>query len=51
MEGILPIKVNLTIPKDIPAGVPVPLNVEVQNPSDQNLKGLMLHQLEQAPCI
>ncbi len=45
-EGVLPIKVVLDEPKEIPAGVAVPINVEVRNQSNINLKGLMLHQLD-----
>jgi hypothetical protein len=45
-EGVLPIKVSLSVPKEIPAGVAVPINVEVRNQSTQNLKGLVLRQLD-----
>jgi hypothetical protein len=46
VEGVLPIKVNLVVPKEIPAGVAIPINVEVHNQSNQNLRGLVLHQLD-----
>jgi 23S rRNA (uracil1939-C5)-methyltransferase len=45
-EGVLPIKVSLIVPKEIPSGVAVPMNIEVRNQSNQNLKGLTLHQLD-----
>ncbi len=46
VEGLSPIEVSLTAPKRIPAGVPVPISVEIRNNSPENLKGLVLHQID-----
>ena len=45
-QGLLPIEVALTAPKEIPAGVPVPISVIVRNHSPENLKGVVLHQID-----
>ena len=45
-EGLSPIEVSLVAPKEIPAGVPVPISVMVRNHSPENLKGMVLHQLD-----
>jgi hypothetical protein len=45
-QGLCPIEVTLLAPKDIPAGVPVPISVIVRNHSPENLKGLVLHQID-----
>jgi len=36
----------MEVPKEIPAGKAEPINVEVRNQSSQNLRGLILHQLD-----
>jgi len=45
-EGTLPLEVHLSVPKEAPAGVPVPLNVEVHNESLTPLTGVVLHQID-----
>jgi 23S rRNA (uracil1939-C5)-methyltransferase len=45
-EGLSPVDVNLWAPTEAPVGVPVPLNVEIRNHSPEDLKGVMLHQLD-----
>ena len=45
-EGVLLLKVSMEVPKEIPAGKAEPINVEVRNQSSQNLRGLILHQLD-----
>jgi hypothetical protein len=45
-EGLLPLDISLTAPKNAPAGVPVPISVEIHNHSTQDLKGLVLHQID-----
>ncbi len=45
-EGLSPIEVSLNVPKRIPAGVPVPISVEIRNHSPENLKGMVLHQID-----
>jgi 23S rRNA (uracil1939-C5)-methyltransferase len=45
-EGVLLLKVGMGVPKEISGGKAEPINVEVRNQSGQNLKGLILHQLD-----
>ena len=45
-EGLSPIEVVLSAPKRIPGGVPVPITVEIRNNSPENLKGMVLHQID-----
>jgi 23S rRNA (uracil1939-C5)-methyltransferase len=45
-QGLTPIEVSLKAPRNIPAGVPVPISVEITNRSPENLKGMVLHQLD-----
>ncbi len=45
-EGVLPVRINLSVSREIPGGTAEPMNVEVRNQSGQNLKGLILHQLD-----
>jgi len=45
-EGVLLLKVNMEVPKEISGGKAEPINVEVRNQSNQNLRGLILHQLD-----
>ncbi len=45
-EGNSPIQVSLTVPREIQAGTAVPIRVEVENHSTQDVKGLVLHQLD-----
>ncbi len=45
-QGLCPIEVALLAPKDIPSGVPVPISVIIRNHSPENLKGVVLHQLD-----
>ncbi len=45
-EGLSPIDVTLTAPREAPVGVPVPLSVEIRNHSPEDLKGVILHQLD-----
>ncbi|HTC21863.1 MAG TPA: hypothetical protein VK859_13490, partial [bacterium] len=45
-EGLSPIEVTLDAPKRVPAGVPVPISVEIRNNSPDNLKGMVLHQID-----
>jgi 23S rRNA (uracil1939-C5)-methyltransferase len=45
-EGVLLLKVNMEVPKEISGGKAEPINVEVRNQSSQNLRGLILHQLD-----
>jgi hypothetical protein len=47
-EGLSPVEVHLQVPKVIPAGVPVPITVEIHNHSPENLNGVVLHQLDTA---
>ena len=47
-QGLSPIEVTLLAPKEIPAGVPVPISVVVRNHSPENLKGVVLHQIDTA---
>ena len=45
-EGLSPIEVHLLVPKTVPAGVMVPISVEIHNHSPENLNGVVLHQLD-----
>jgi 23S rRNA (uracil1939-C5)-methyltransferase len=45
-QGLSPLEVTLLAPKQIPAGVRVPITVEIYNRSDRDEKGIMLHQLD-----
>ncbi len=45
-EGLSPLEVTLTAPKKVPGGVSVPLQVEIRNPTPQDLKGVVLHQID-----
>lgn len=45
-EGLSPLEVTLTAPKKVPGGVSVPLRVEIHNPSPEDLKGIVLHQID-----
>lgn len=45
-EGLSPIEVSIEAPRSVPAGVPVPIRVEVRNHSPQDLTGLVLHQID-----
>src|SRR6185436_2283775 len=45
-EGNSPVQLSLMVPKEIQAGTAVPIRVEVQNQSAQDMKGLILHQLD-----
>jgi 23S rRNA (uracil1939-C5)-methyltransferase len=45
-QGLSPIEVALFAPKQVPAGVPVPISVEIHNHSPEDLKGVVLHQLD-----
>ncbi len=45
-EGLSPIEVHLMVPKTVPAGVMVPISVEIHNHSPENLNGVVLHQLD-----
>jgi len=45
-EGLAPLEVVLTAPKKVPGGVSVPLRVEIRNPTPQDLKGVVLHQID-----
>jgi hypothetical protein len=45
-EGLSPIKVSLITPKRVPAGVSVPISVEIRNHSPEDLKGVVLHQID-----
>jgi 23S rRNA (uracil1939-C5)-methyltransferase len=45
-EGVLLLKVGMGVPKEISGGKAEPINVEVRNQSGQNLRGLILHQLD-----
>ncbi len=45
-EGLLPIDVTVTAPKEASVGVPVPLSVEIRNHSPEDLKGVVLHQID-----
>ncbi|HXL72145.1 MAG TPA: 23S rRNA (uracil(1939)-C(5))-methyltransferase RlmD, partial [bacterium] len=47
-EGVLLLKINMEVPKEIFGGKAEPINVEVRNQSSQNLRGLILHQLDTA---
>src|SRR6185295_16693158 len=45
-QGLSPIEVAVVAPKEIPGGVPVPISVVVRNHSPENLKGVVLHQID-----
>ncbi len=45
-QGLSPIEVAVVAPKEIPGGVPVPISVMVRNHSPENLKGVVLHQID-----
>ncbi|HVM33081.1 MAG TPA: 23S rRNA (uracil(1939)-C(5))-methyltransferase RlmD [bacterium] len=45
-EGTLPLEVELIIPKEAPAGVPIPVSVEIHNHSINALSGIVLHQID-----
>jgi hypothetical protein len=45
-EGVLPLEIELTIPKEAPAGVPVPVSVVIHNHSINPLTGIVLHQVD-----
>lgn len=45
-EGLSPLEVTLKAPKKVPGGVSAPLRVEIRNPSPDDLKGLVLHQID-----
>ncbi|HJT23690.1 MAG TPA: hypothetical protein VJ873_03895, partial [bacterium] len=45
-EGLSPLEVTLKAPKKVPGGVSVPLRVEIKNPTPNDLKGVMLHQID-----
>jgi len=45
-EGLLPVEVNLTAPKEAPLGVSVPLTADIRNHSAHEIKGLILRQLD-----
>jgi len=45
-EGLSALEVSLTGPRKAPAGVPVPLQVDIKNNSPTDLKGLVLHQVD-----
>ncbi len=45
-EGLSPVEVNIEAPREIPAGIAVPINVDIHNRSAKDLKNLVLHQLD-----
>ena len=45
-EGLSPLEMSIRAPKSIPAGVPVPISVEVINHSPEIIRGVMLHQID-----
>ena len=45
-EGLSPVEVTLSAPHKAPGGVPVPITVEIRNHSPQDVKGLVLHQID-----
>ena len=47
-QGLSPLEVTLRAPRQIPSGVPVPISVEIHNHSTENVKRVVLHQLNTA---
>jgi hypothetical protein len=45
-QGLSPLKVTIMAPRQIPAGVQVPISVDIYNQSAQDVKGIWLHQLD-----
>jgi hypothetical protein len=45
-EGLAPLVLTLSAPKKVPGGVSVPLRVEIKNPTPNDLKGIVLHQID-----
>ncbi|MGH7739782.1 MAG: 23S rRNA (uracil(1939)-C(5))-methyltransferase RlmD [bacterium] len=45
-EGASPLEVDLSVPSEAPAGVPVPVSVEIRNHSLTPLKGIVLNQID-----
>jgi hypothetical protein len=45
-EGLVPIDMTLVAPKKAPAGIPIPLSVEIRNQSKETIKGVVLHQID-----
>ncbi len=45
-EGVLPLEIELTIPKEAPAGVPIPISVMIHNSSINPMTGIVLHQVD-----
>ncbi len=45
-EGLLPVEVSLTAPKEASLGAEVPLTVDIHNPTANTIKGLILRQLD-----
>jgi hypothetical protein len=45
-EGTLPLEIELIAPKEAPAGVPIPVSVEIHNHSINPLTGIVLHEID-----
>ena len=45
-EGQSPLDLSMEVPKQAPAGVSVPIVVEIRNHSSQDMTGVMLHQID-----
>jgi 23S rRNA (uracil1939-C5)-methyltransferase len=45
-EGLVPVDLTLVAPKKAPAGIPIPLSVEIRNQSNETIKGVVLHQID-----
>jgi hypothetical protein len=45
-QSLVPLTATILAPRQIPAGVPVPISVEIYNQSAQDMKGILLHQID-----